>query len=423
MAALNEIATNEELPASPAASLPIWVGQLGLDESVTALRVEKRFVRAQLVVTMRKVPVGQVSVDLVGGYASVGSIRSAIASQLGHLVDAPPAARLESTTRPITVVVPTRHRPESLVRCIRSVLAGDHPAITVIAVDNAPDDDLTERALAGLHDPRVTYLREDRPGTSAARNRGLAAATARGDDLVAFVDDDVEVDRGWAGRMAAALSEPGIECVCGPVFAARLDTSAQVTADTALGWRKGFVRRRFTLTDPPADSAIFPFSPGMFGVGANMAVSAPAALRRGGFDPALGPGTAARGGEDCDFMIRVVLAGGALRYEPSAYVWHHHRPSDEELDAQLSGYSRGLGGFLAKILLDSSMRGPALRRAPAALVQLTRIRRREIGAGAGQAAGQNKIRGMALGAVAYLRARRRAQRHPDAGARTTITPG
>jgi glycosyltransferase involved in cell wall biosynthesis len=42
--------------------------------------------------------------------------------------------------------------------------------------------------------PRVRYLREDRPGVSWARNRGMMAA--RG-EILAFVDDDVVVDLYW----------------------------------------------------------------------------------------------------------------------------------------------------------------------------------------------------------------------------------
>ena len=113
--------------------------------------------------------------------------------------------------------------------------------------------------------------------------------------------------------MAGAFAQdPTLACVSGPVLAARLDTEQERAADTALAWNKGFLARRFSLEDPPPDSAIFPFSPGLFGIGANMAVRTEFARAAGGFDEALGPGTPTHGGEDGEFMIRLILAGHAV---------------------------------------------------------------------------------------------------------------
>jgi GT2 family glycosyltransferase len=307
----------------------------------------------------------------------------------------------------MTVVVATRNRPDTVARCVRSLLKSTHDRFTVLVVDNDPEDDRTENVVRDIDDARVEYVREADRGTSAGRNRGLVEALARGARFVAFTDDDVEVDPGWVGRMASALAEPDVACVCGPVMAARLDSPAQRAADTALGWQKGFARRRFSLAEPPADSAVFPFSPGLFGVGANMAVDVAVATELGGFDPALGPGTRAKAGEDCEFMVRLVLAGHTLAYEPSAYVWHHHRSSAAALAGQLDGYALGLGGYLTKILLDPVGRAAALRRIPAAVAQLRSISERETPAGSG---GGHHLRTLISGPPAYLAARRAVRR-------------
>lgn len=384
---------------------PLWVDTVEVLGGIDTVHADPAFRRARLLITVDSVPAGQVTVELTGGRATASAIRSAISHQLGsRLTDAAPPP--QPVARPITVVIPTRNRPDSLGRCVRSLLRSDHPHLTVLVVDNEPVDDRTEAAVAQLADARVQYVRESRRGTSIGRNRGLLEVVARRGGLVAFTDDDVEVDPAWAGRMAAALSVPGVACVCGPVFAARLDTPAQVTADDALGWRKGYTRRHFSVNTPPRDSALFPFSPGLFGVGANMGVDAAVALELGGFDPALGPGTPSRGGEDCEFMVRLVLAGHTLTYEPSAYVWHHHRSSTTELADQLAGYALGLGAFLAKIMLDPVGRSVALPRIPAALVQLWRIRHREVQSGVARSAASRKLRSVVSGQLAYLRARR-----------------
>ena len=51
--------------------------------------------------------------------------------------------------------------------------------------------------------PGVRVVRETRPGISAARNRGLEAAKG---EIVAFTDDDVEVDPGWLLAIATRLA-------------------------------------------------------------------------------------------------------------------------------------------------------------------------------------------------------------------------
>jgi len=387
----------------------VWVGQLDVRGPIEPVEVARTFGSALLLVTVAGVPAGQVSVPLMDGHASAGAIRTAILDALGDVLDDTPPV-LAPVVYAMTVVVATRNRPENVTRCVRSLLRSTHPQLTVLVVDNDPENDLTETVVRDLDDPRVEYVREERRGTSAGRNRGLVEATARGARFVAFTDDDVEVDPGWVGRMASALAEPDVACVCGPVMAARLDSPAQQEADAALGWQKGFRRRRFSLAEPPADSAVFPFSPGLFGVGANMAVNVAVATELGGFDPALGPGTPARAGEDCEFMVRLVLAGHTLAYEPSAYVWHHHRTSGAALAGQLDGYALGLGGYLTKILLDPVGRAAALRRIPAAIAQLRSISDRETSSDPAGSSSSHQLRTLVSGPLAYLAGRRAVRR-------------
>jgi GT2 family glycosyltransferase len=385
---------------------PTWVGELDRHGPIADLTVDRDYTAARLLVTSGGSPVGVLDLPLVDGQAEAAVIRHALQGQLGARPEPP---RPPAADDPVTVVIATRGRPHSLERCVRAVLAGDHADVTVLVVDNDPADDRTAAAVQHIGDPRVRYVREPRRGASVGRNRGLREATT---GIVAFTDDDTEPDRGWARRIAGVFAtDPGLACVSGPVLAARLGSVEELAADRAFAWNKGFERRRFSLDDPPADSPIFPFSPGLFGIGANLAVRTDVARTVGGFDEALGPGSDAHGGEDCEFLVRLVLAGHVLGYEPSAWVWHHHRPSPDALQAQLRGYAVGLGGFLTKVALDPSARIAAARRIPAALAQLRHIAAREGDAGTGMPAGsgRQRLRGLAVGPWAYLRARRRAR--------------
>lgn len=386
---------------------PTWVGEVERRAEVAALAVDPSYVAARLLVTAGGLPVGQVTVPLLDGGAAADDVVAAVDDQLGP-DDGRPGP--PTSDEPLTVVIATRDRPDSLRRSIRGVVSGDHPAVTVLVVDNDPSDGATADVVAEFGGHDVVYLRELRRGLSVGRNRGLREARTA---LVAFTDDDTEADPGWAARTAGALvADPGLACVSGPVFGARLDTEQELAAERALVWNRGFVARRYSLADPPADSSIFPFSPGLFGIGANFAVRADAATAVGGFDEALGAGAPSRGGEDCEFMVRLVLAGHVVGYDPAAFVWHHHRTSPAELHSQMRGYTMGLGAFLTKIALDRRAGMMAARRLPAALTQLRSIGEREATAGSGMAAGTTgeRLSWMVGGGSAYVRGRRAARR-------------
>lgn len=387
---------------------PIWVGEIERRAAVADLVVAPTYVAARLLVTAGRMPVGLATVALTDGRATAETVVRAVQEQVGPDVGAgtgPP-----TSDEPLTAVITTRDRPDSLRRSIRGVVAGDHPAVTVLVVDNDPPDDATAAVVREFADHDVVYVREPRRGLSVGRNRGLAEARTA---LVAFTDDDTEADPGWAARLAGAFAvDPELACVSGAVFAACLDTEQELAAERALVWNRGFTARRYSLVDPPADSSIFPFSPGLFGIGANFAVRLADAQDVGGFDEALGAGAPSRGGEDCEFMVRLVLAGRVVGYDPAAYVWHHHRTSPAELHHQMRGYAMGLGAFLTKVALDPRAGMMAARRLPAALTQLRSIGEREATAGSGAAAGTTgeRLAWMLDGGSAYVRGRRATRR-------------
>ena len=108
--------------------------------------------------------------------------------------DAGPTAR-----RGVSVVVPTRDRPESLRRCLGALRAQDLAELEVIVVDDGSRDrGAVEAALAGAA-PGVRLLRTPGRGPAAARNRGVRAATG---EVVCFTDDDCEPEPGWARLLA-----------------------------------------------------------------------------------------------------------------------------------------------------------------------------------------------------------------------------
>jgi glycosyltransferase involved in cell wall biosynthesis/O-antigen/teichoic acid export membrane protein len=263
----------------------------------------------------------------------------------------------------VSVVLPTLSRPLSLSRCLESLLAVEYPHFEVIIVDNDPADSATRWVADRLRaDPRFRYVSEPRRGASRARNRGLAEARGT---LVAFTDDDVVVDRHWLSALAARFAEvPRVACVTGLVIPARLDSIAQHWFEEYGGFNKGFTQRNFELADE-SHGGFFPYAPGAFGSGNNVAFRTDDLRVLGGYDEALGPGTHSLAGEDLALFVSVITTGGRLGYEPSAIVHHDHRESHAELLDQLHAYGVGLSAMLTGRALSSPYHFRAIvRRIP-----------------------------------------------------------
>jgi GT2 family glycosyltransferase len=236
----------------------------------------------------------------------------------------------------------------------------------VIVVDNDPVTDNTAKLVSQRAKPGVRYVREELRGLAAAHNCGLTLAEG---EIVAFTDDDVIVDRHWLTEIARAFEiDANVACVTGLIMAAELQTHAQVLLESHGGFGKGFEQRVVDLGNHRPANPLFPFTTGQLGSGANMSFRRDKLRELGGFDPAIGAGTVARGGDDLAAFFTVIASGLSLVYQPSALVWHRHRQDFGSLRRQAYGYGVGLGAYLTSALAHHpAFGGQALRRAPAGL--------------------------------------------------------
>ena len=100
----------------------------------------------------------------------------------------------------VSVVIPTRDRPEMLALTLRTVLWQERVDLEVFVVDDGVQPG-TEALVKGLGDHRLVWLRNLEPhGVSHARNSGIAAATGR---WISFLDDD---DLWAPGKLSAQLA-------------------------------------------------------------------------------------------------------------------------------------------------------------------------------------------------------------------------
>lgn len=272
----------------------------------------------------------------------------------------------------VSVVLCTRDRAELATRAVARLLQLETPVpVELVVVDNAPTSDATRRAMAEFGD-KIRYVVEDRPGLSAARNAGLRSAAF---PYVAFTDDDVIPDKAWIHALAGTLStHAGCVCVTGSVLPLSLQTEAELLFQEFGGYgpsnSAGFEETSFHMSLDPAPSPVFPFHPRLLGTGANMAFRRETLLSIGGFDTALGAGTPARGGEDIDVAIRLILAGHLLVRQPAAVIWHQSHPDMQSLERQLEDYGCGLAAVATKLASQRSTAAAIARRAPAAISML-----------------------------------------------------
>ena len=98
----------------------------------------------------------------------------------------------------VSVIIPTCNRAAMVSKAIDSVLAQEFDGFELIVVDDGSSDG-TDRVLSDYGD-RIAVLRQPNRGVSAARNRGIRAASG---GLIAFLDSDDLWLPGKLARQAA----------------------------------------------------------------------------------------------------------------------------------------------------------------------------------------------------------------------------
>jgi O-antigen biosynthesis protein len=315
----------------------------------------------------------------------------------------------------VSVVVATRNRPGPLACCLSSLLSQTHAAELVVVVDDAPGGDLTPAVVGRLaRGAPVRYVEGARRGLADAHNRGVAELAT---PLVAFTDDDVVAHADWLERMVGAFtSTSDVGCVTGMIVPDELEAAAQVLLEGYAGFSKGPAWRVFDLGENRPADPLFPFTAGKLGSGANMAFTRAVLDEMGGFDPALGAGTKARGGDDLSAFFEVIQRGHRLVYEPAAIVRHRHSSDYLALKRQVYGYGVGLTAYLTKCVFDRPRLLPAAaRRLPAAAGHVFApgsAKNARLPAGYPPELIRLERLGMLAGPFAYFASRREAGRAP-----------
>ena len=210
----------------------------------------------------------------------------------------------------VSVIVPTRNRLDVLRQAVAALCAQQYPrdGFEIVVVDNASSDGTATwlESIVAERGPRVRWLREAKPGSHYARNRGFAAATGQ---IVALIDDDIVVAPDWLERLVAVYQNPQVGCAGGRI---------------RIKWING-----------RPDSHITPFSSrlGELDLGeetafvesvnaGNLSARRDVLIRVGGYNPCNAPGDSLVGDGEAGLCRKVRRAGYAIMYVPAATAWH-----------------------------------------------------------------------------------------------------
>jgi glycosyltransferase involved in cell wall biosynthesis len=223
----------------------------------------------------------------------------------------------------VTVMIATYNRAALLNECLHHLLRQPfRPGDEVVVVDNGSTDATSAVVRENLRRATVPviYMHESTPGKTVALQTALTVASG---DVIAFIDDDVNVAGAWLEAIRSAMCEQDIVLAGGPV-APRWERPAPKWLQVGegpygrLAAPIALLHYGSTVSDLQARTLL----------GANMAIRRAAIADLGGFATHLGKlRNTLLSGEDADLCERVRRRGWRGVYYPSAVV-HHWVPAD-----------------------------------------------------------------------------------------------
>ena len=209
---------------------------------------------------------------------------------------------------PVSIIVPTMRRPDSLRNALQSLFNQNDPngiVREIVVVDNDPLGSAWPVVFSckEVSPSPLIYVHEPCPGVANARNAGLAATDA---PIIAFLDDDETAAPDWLVRLYAAHLALSADVTFGPIKGVTIAATPAIQA-----WLDAFYSR----TGPDHSVRIGH----AFGCGASMMTRKSALNRPAPFDPDAN----ATGGEDDRLFEQLKKEGVTFGWAADAWVYEH----------------------------------------------------------------------------------------------------
>ena len=230
----------------------------------------------------------------------------------------------------ISVIYPTRDRPDFLLKSLAALLKNRVLPDEIIVVDQGRTD-ATARALDELGQARIVHVPSAETGLSRARNTGIQASRF---PIIGFIDDDCIPAENWLAAAHELIEKlPESHVWIGEVYNTIRDICETARAESR--------KRTFSLRGRNDPWRLGP-------TGGNSFFRRSVFERIGRFDPLLGQGSVFPGAEDGDMIYRVLCHGLQVTYTNAIRAFHPDWRSQEEEIKNARNYGMGVGAMLAK---------------------------------------------------------------------------
>ena len=208
----------------------------------------------------------------------------------------------------LSVVIATYNRCNDLEDCLCSLLQMNEQPMEIIVIDSSSMDNTS--GLAKKYP--IQYISIPERNRQRARNIGLSRSKG---EIVAFIDDDVVVDKNWSTEILIPYKDANVGGVGGRVIPFGKPASYYKKIK---GWEIGQIRADGLILGN-FDIPLPIFTKVDHLIGCNMSFRRDPFLGIGGFDENF-IGNSFR--DDTDASLRMRRVGYRLVYQPRALIWH-----------------------------------------------------------------------------------------------------
>jgi GT2 family glycosyltransferase len=215
--------------------------------------------------------------------------------------------------RTVHVIILNWNGADVLGPCLDSLMRVTDPPLEIIVVDNGSTD--SSQDIVGERYPGVELIENGENLLFAAGNNvGIAAAVERGARYILLLNNDTEVDPGFAARMLSAFDDPETGIAGPKIF--YFDDPERIWYGgggfnrlTGVPYHRGLRRIDGSFEEARGDTG--------WVTGCAMMVRREVFDQVGLLDPSYRIYC-----EDVDLSLRASQAGWKLKYVPSSKVWH-----------------------------------------------------------------------------------------------------
>lgn len=206
----------------------------------------------------------------------------------------------------ISVVIPTKDRPELLERCLKSIASQKPKPDEVIVIDSSVSDETKQLIIRIKKILSITYVSLKKLGFPIAYNTGVIKSQG---SHIAFTSDDCLVGKDWIKNIKMQITKnPDIVIQGRVINIPKNNIYARIMGMHYKNWVKSHLGSDGLFDCIDSKAAIVPksffYDKGKFS----------------GFDKRLRYGS-----EDIEFGQRLVAHGFKIKYCPKIYIYHKER--------------------------------------------------------------------------------------------------